>query len=75
MSAVVTMKAFGLRAGHHEIRVPGKPDWLPLENVERRTDGTGAITEIILHAGGRTFVTQAATPWPARDIEPGDDAA
>lgn len=49
-----------LRSGQHEIRVPGQPEWLPVQQV-RRTD-----LGLLITAGGREFLTTWRTPWPAR---------
>ena len=49
-----------LRPGQHEIRVPGKPEWLPVQGT-RRTD-----VGLLITAGGREFLTGSLVKWPSR---------
>lgn len=63
----VPMLAAGLlRPGQHEMRVPGRPEWLPVQRT-RRT-GVG----LLVTAGGREFLTGSLVKWPARPqlVEP-----
>lgn len=61
MSGRIARLAAGfLRAGQHEIRRPGESDWLPVQQVRRTPVG------LLVTAGGREFLTDRMTPWPAR---------